>query len=880
MKKFVFIMVCLSMLVACATKEPTPSAEPEIEKAEPVIKAETPVEPVTEATPAPVEAPAVEAEPVIVEMPTSPVEAPVIEAEPVTEPVVEAEPVIEATPVPVETPVVEAEPVEETVVFGVVDRSTAIEKPAGFVSPVEKYGKLQIADFDHDGNPATPARRQLSDERGTPVQLRGMSSFGLQWADGEWILTEGAFDVLAYDWRIDVIRLAMYITEDGYASKPAELLAKIEKGIELANKRGLYIIVDWHILSPGDPFAPQYLDAGKDLPQYEAIRAVHPEYQGPQLFFAYLSQKYGALPNIMWEIANEPNGNGSEDAAATVWKEKLLPYSQNLVYAIRDNDADKNDNIIICGTDNWSQFVDAPIANPVVDKNGQIMYTMHFYAGTHDAGYEDNEDFKLRQKTLNALDGGLAVFCTEWGTSLATGDGGPFIDFSLRWLDFLAENKISWASWSLARKAEVSSSTLSNTSNVPGDTDGDGIPNWDADTELSVTGRFIRAAIRGDPAPLYENAVVMRDFEGGLLGNFGLNGDSPNKTIVIAPANLGGESLAEITGINTNGVWDNRLQFSSQSFLYGIYLDLTLDVYMPALTGSADDKLLMLKPIFQYAKNGNADDMNWWADAIPEVTLTGLDFVPVPGMDYVKATVAIPLAPLTPVPRDTLEHLILLISLTDVSADMPVYLDNVGFGSRYNGDIRYVPALPDEPGSFVKLPFDFESDQREGWAKEGVSAVNYRDIKIANAESKAFSFPVSFNTANNEWEDGARFSSAHFTAIQLPLEESRKIRNVVLDVYLEAEVMTVGTLVLNVCPIPDGDGYWYQAGSAVLTADEGTPVTSVDGAALLKFHVEVPLAKDGLYPFTVRLRNLVLALQSDGSDYSGTVYYDNIGFTN
>ncbi|GHU32294.1 hypothetical protein FACS1894172_08660 [Spirochaetia bacterium] len=747
-------------------------------------------------------------------------------------------------------------------------------RPAGFITPTERYGRIRVADVEWNGK----VRRQLCDAQGNPVQLRGMSSFGLQWADGEWILTDEVFQTLAWDWKIDVIRLAMYVTEDGYASKPAELLAKVEKGIRLANKYGLYVLVDWHILSPGDPSAPQYSEAGKNLPEYAAIRAQHPEYTGPQLFFAYLSQKYGKLPNILWEIANEPNRNGGEDEAAAVWKDKLLPYMQSVTDAIREYDADTNDNIVICGTDNWSQFVDAPAKNPVQDKNGQIMYAMHFYAGTHDAGYENGGQFWLRQKVLDALDGGLAVFCTEWGTSLSTGDGGPFIDFAERWLNFLDENKISWTSWSLARKAEVSSSTLGNTSAHPHDTTGDGIPNWDWTTELSTTGRFVRAKIRGDAAPIYEDFAVMQDFTGGNLGNLGLNGDNPNTTITIAAQKIGTEEVAAITGINSNGVWDNRLQFSSQHFLYGIYQNLMFDVYLPAAVfKDANAAVFSVKPVFQYAKNGNPDDINWWADTIPEISLTAQDFSQVSGTNVCKATAAIPLQPLTPAARDTLEHLILLVSLSDASAGSVVYLDTVGFGSKHNGDILYQPAIPDEPGTFVKVPYDFESGQREGWAKEGVSAVNYLDIRIAQAESKALVFPVAFDTTNNEWEDGARLSSSHLNASQLP--DYQAIKGVALDLYIEAGKMTTGNLLLNVCPIPNGDGYWYQAGSFAITAGAGTPVQSPEGIALLKYRVSVPLSPDGTYPFSVPIRNLVLALQSQGSNYTGLVYYDNISFT-
>jgi endoglucanase len=566
-----------------------------------------------------------------------------------------------------------------------------------------------------------------------------------------------------------------------------------------------------------------------------------------------------------------------------VWKEKLLPYMQSVVNAIRAYDADGIDNIIICGTDNWSQFVDAPVENPVRDRNGQIMYTMHFYAGTHDAAYEDDPDYDeekgawLKTKVLNALAGGLAVFCTEWGTSLATGDGGPFIDFAERWLNFLDENKISWASWSLARKAEVSSSTLPATSAQPTDTDGDGIRNWDWNSELSTTGRFVRAKIRGEATPIYEDFALVQGFEGGNLGNLALNSDSPNTALTITAADINGNGVVALAGINGNGVWDNRLQFSSQNFLYGIYQNLMVDVYLP--NTAADTALFTLKPVFQYAKNGDPDAMNWWADAIPDTVLTGKDFAPVSGTALMKATALIPIKALEPAAKDTLEHLILMVSLSADSADSLVYLDRLGFGSRHNGDARYLPMLPDEPGAFVKLPYDFESGQRESWAKEGVSAVDYRDIRIAVAETKAFAFPVSFDTTNNEWEDGARFSSGHLSESQLSADESREIKGIALDVYLEAGVMTQGNLLLNICPIPNGDGYWYAAGAVPLSPEEGEAVQSPDGVELVKYHVELPLAADGSYPFTVAIRNLVLALQSQGSDYRGMVYYDNIAFT-
>ncbi|WP_376775466.1 cellulase family glycosylhydrolase [Cohnella nanjingensis] len=50
---------------------------------------------------------------------------------------------------------------------------------------------------------------------------------------------------------------------------------------------------------------------------------------------------------------------------------------------------------------------------------------------------------------------GIAIFVTEWGTSDASGNGGPYLTEAQGWLDFLAARKISWANWSLSDKNET-----------------------------------------------------------------------------------------------------------------------------------------------------------------------------------------------------------------------------------------------------------------------------------------------------------------------------------------------------------------------------------------------------------------------------------------
>ena len=69
-----------------------------------------------------------------------------------------------------------------------------------------------------------------------------------------------------------------------------ELRKLINNGVKYATELGMYVIIDWHILSDGNP--------AKNKKQ--AIS-----------FFKYMAKKYKNQNNIFYEICNEPNGGTS-----------------------------------------------------------------------------------------------------------------------------------------------------------------------------------------------------------------------------------------------------------------------------------------------------------------------------------------------------------------------------------------------------------------------------------------------------------------------------------------------------------------------------------------------------------------------------------------
>ena len=114
-----------------------------------------------------------------------------------------------------------------------------------------------------------------------------------------------------------------------------------------------------------------------------------------------------------------------------------------------------------------------------------------------------------------ALDLGVAVFASEWGTSEATGDGGPTRGRCEEWLAFLDRHTISWVNWSLCDKSETSAAlkSLAGRSRrgqaalvardsllVPETVGLEGYPLWAA-RELSPSGSFVRMQMRRPAGP-------------------------------------------------------------------------------------------------------------------------------------------------------------------------------------------------------------------------------------------------------------------------------------------------------------------------------------------------------------------------------------------
>ena len=267
--------------------------------------------------------------------------------------------------------------------------------PAPEGTPVEEHGQLHVCGTT------------MCDAQDAPVRLQGVSSMWLHWQTQPYAQNLQALEWMRDNWNIEVFRVAMGVEPEGaYLDDPNRWKSEVETVINNAATAGVYVIVDFHAHEA-------------HMHQSEAIA-----------FFSDLAERYGHLPNVIWEPYNEP--------LQISWSGTVKPYHEAVVSAIREHDPD---NIVVLGTPSWSQEVDVAAGDPVAGTN--LMYTLHFYSCTHTSWLRDTAD--------TAMDAGIALFVTEWGASAADGglDGRVCLDEAQRWTDWMAANGISWTAWKL-----------------------------------------------------------------------------------------------------------------------------------------------------------------------------------------------------------------------------------------------------------------------------------------------------------------------------------------------------------------------------------------------------------------------------------------------
>ncbi len=245
-----------------------------------------------------------------------------------------------------------------------------------------------------------------------------------------------AVRTLSVDWGCPIFRAAigadtLHETGDnrGYRDCPERALECLFNVIDGAISTGSYVIVDWH------------------------SHVIHTE--EAKEFFRTVATRYAGVPNVIYELINEPVSREFETAfdyseptgesLAAYWND-LKEYAEELIPIIEE--ASGCHPLILMGCPRWDQAIGCVVDNPITSYDN-LMYTVHFYAATHGQW--------LRDRAENAIAAGIPVFISECAACEASGDGRIDREEWDIWSDWAASNNVSMLTWSIADKNETCS---------------------------------------------------------------------------------------------------------------------------------------------------------------------------------------------------------------------------------------------------------------------------------------------------------------------------------------------------------------------------------------------------------------------------------------
>ena len=280
-------------------------------------------------------------------------------------------------------------------------------------SPVAANGQLRAS-----GN-------RIVNRDGKPVQLRGVCTHGLQWF-GDFYRDGRAVTAAAEEWGADVVRIAVYVYEGGYLDhptlEPEDFDAMIDVLVDRCVKAGVYCIIDWHVHHPGDPAVC-----------LEEARA----------FFDKTARRYAGVPNVIYEIANEPNPTGLAGVAEprdVRWAD-IAAYADEIIPVIRRHSPAA---LVLVGTPAWCSFgissghdwrevADHPL------EHDNVAYVVHYYAAGH-----------TFHPQIDQIAERLPLFATEWAAASWKRESSNDLVKAQPWLDVLDRHQIGWTYWNFA----------------------------------------------------------------------------------------------------------------------------------------------------------------------------------------------------------------------------------------------------------------------------------------------------------------------------------------------------------------------------------------------------------------------------------------------
>ncbi len=311
------------------------------------------------------------------------------------------------------------------------------------VGPVSQYGQLMTGKNSQGQGRIYGSCEGVKD--GAEVQVRGMSLYWSLMPQAMEFWTEEGVSTMVRDMNIQIVRAAMAtkasddwkgewngIQLKGWEGDKTNQTNFVKKVVEAAIKNDIYVIIDWH------------------------SHTAHQQTESAKEFFKEMAETYGKYDNVIFELFNEPQKISWSD---------VKNYADQVIQVIRQY----SDNLILVGNPEWDQNPHQALGNEVTDSKKNTAYTFHYYANTHK--WEGSSDKWVSEgaRAEQAINGGLSVFISEWGTGNADGSGDPdqgCNQCNQKWQNFANKHKLSWANWSASKIEEGTAAFLPSSTNT------------------------------------------------------------------------------------------------------------------------------------------------------------------------------------------------------------------------------------------------------------------------------------------------------------------------------------------------------------------------------------------------------------------------------
>jgi len=282
----------------------------------------------------------------------------------------------------------------------------------------------------------------LKDEAGNNVKLRGFAIIDpeeiyLHWACGqelEYIIDRALPPYL----HCNVLRVPIHPDRYDNPRAPDDIKSSLTTAdlkrqfyvdsmlkpvVDYIISKGAYVIIDWHPIADWQGSWPERTNE----------------------FWERMAPIYADVPNVLYEIFNEPIGPNRSRENWLLWRQTAQPW----VNTIRKH---APNNIIIVNSPHWSHDTQFAVEDPFEGDN--LIYALHFYPyynmkQVHNNFFENNFIYPAKN---------LPLIVSEWGWQNTPGEVGDevLLNNNETWYAdsmkaiFEAHPHVSWTAWSFS----------------------------------------------------------------------------------------------------------------------------------------------------------------------------------------------------------------------------------------------------------------------------------------------------------------------------------------------------------------------------------------------------------------------------------------------